>query len=227
MRAIPAVMPALLLAALFLAGGVSARGDEISRAFLWDQANAGMAVARTRQDFLDATRVYDRLVRDGVRNGSLFFNLGTALLLAGDGNNAVAAFERAERYLGSTADVRVNLRLALAARAGQPDAELPWIRVACFWHFDHSMHARLMIALLGWSLFWLGLLVRLLRPERAVAASTPDPFRAAAGPLLAIGAVAALAFGTSAVVSLVQETAADRTWPERVFTCHAAAEAAR
>ena len=208
----------LLMAACLAAA--AARAEEASRRFLWEEAHATMAAAQTPEDYLKAARAYNRLVQDGVRNGPLFFDLGTALLLAGDAPNAIAALERAERYLGSTSDIRANLRLACAAKTRQPDADLPWSRMAFFWHFDQPVRVRAVIALAGWTLLWLGLLVRLLAGRRrgpSAAADGPARVRSLGGSCAAFGALIGLVFGASALLSYVQERLDDRAWPERVF----------
>ena len=99
---------------------------ETSSAFGWERANARFATARLPADFLEAAQSYNRLVLDGDTRGALFYNLGTALLLAGDAPNAIAALDRADRRLGATPASRANLRLAY----GQLDAP-PTTGAAC------------------------------------------------------------------------------------------------
>ena len=195
---------------------VPLHADEASSRFLWEQANARMAAARTPEDFLETARTYNQLVSEGVRNGPLFFNLGTALLLAGDGENAAAALRRAERYLGSTPEIRVNLRQALALQSGQPDADLPWDHVVFFWHYDEPLRVRVLVALCGWLLLWLALLLRLLtRPS-----GTTDGhgrIRSFANSCLFFGLLLFLVFTSSAAFSLLQEQMDGRTWAERIL----------
>ena len=206
----------LALALVLGAAAAASRADENTRRFMWDEANARLAAAQRPADYLVAARVYNALVRDGVRNGPLFFNLGTALLLAGDGENAAAALQRAERYSGSTPGIRANLRLALAARSGQPDAELPWNRVAFFWHYDLPVRTRVLVALAAWALVWLAILARPLAAAPATGGAWAR-LRAVAGAGLVLAAVLGGVYAASAGVSLLQERADDRAWPERVF----------
>jgi hypothetical protein len=218
----------LVVALLALAAATHAHADAAGRRFEWEQANTLLAEAHTPDDFLAAAQAYNRLVQDGVRNGPLFFNLGTALLLAGDGENATAALLRAERYSGSSPDLRTNLRLALAAKTGQPDIELPWNRVVFFWHFDHAMRVRIAVALAGWTLLWLGLLLRRLVPATVTSPASHASLRQAfAGPCVFFGVLMALVFGASVMVSFVQERMDERAWPERTFSTHVAREGKR
>ena len=214
---------------LFVAFAHPLRADESSSRFLWDQANARMAAARTPADYLDSARTYNRLASEGVRNGPLFFNLGTALLLADDGENAAAALRRAERYLGSTPEIRINLRQALALQSGQPDADLPWDHVVFFWHYDEPLRVRAQIALYGWLLLWLALLLRLLtcpaamegerprEPRQRRAAAFSVRTRSFANACLLFGLALFIFFAGSAALSLLQEQMDGRTWGERTF----------
>ncbi|MEI8241979.1 MAG: hypothetical protein WCI17_01805 [bacterium] len=198
------------------------RADEASSCFLWEQANARMATARTAEEFLEAARTYNQLVSAGVRNGPLLFNLGTALLLAGDGENAVAALRRAERHLGSTPELRVNLRQALALQSDQPDADLPWDHVVFFWHYDEPVRVRALIALCGWMLLWLSLLLRLLaRPAGTAGATRVLSF---AKPGIFFGLLLLIVFSCSTAFSLLQEQMDDRSWSERTLACKTSPE---
>ncbi len=197
--------------------------DEASSRFLWEQANARMAAAHTPEDFLETARTYNQLVSEGVRNGPLFCHLGTAVLLAGDGENAAAALRRAERYLGSTPEIRVNLRQALALQSGQPDADLPWDHVVFFWHYDEPLRVRVLVALCGWLLLWLALLLRLLtRPTGANEGH--GRILSFANSCLFFGLLLFLVFISSAAFSLLQEQLDARTWTERVFVSKPTAE---
>ena len=221
----------IALAGALLTSQDAVRADATTESFRWEQANARLAAAQKPDDFLSAARCYNRLVADGVRNGPLFSNLGTALLLAGDGPNAVAALQRAERYAGSTPEIRANLRLARALRAGQPDSDLPWDRIVFPWHFDHPLRLRVTVALSCWALLWFGVLLRFLvppRPADELAAPPPSSrLRTLGGSCIFFGALLALAFGASAAFSWLQERSDDRSWPERVFVCHEAPGAPR
>ncbi len=213
----------LLRVALILAvtlTSVAVRADDASRWFLWEQANARMAAARTPDDFLAAARAYHELVNDGVRNGPLFFNLGTALLLAGDSENAAVALRRAERYAGSTPEIRTNLRQALALQSGQTDAELPWDYLLFFWHHDAPLPIRAQAALGGWLLLWVALLLRLWSHPGA------GRLRAFANAGLLFGVLTFSIFLASVTLSWLQEQADDRGWSERVFAGKTIPEAA-
>lgn len=135
-------------------------------AFLWEQANTQAASATKPEEFLKAANTYNRLVADGVRSGPLFLNLGSTLVLAGDGANAAACFARAERLVGATPETRQGLAATLTLQSGHARADLPWSRTAFVWHYAFPCTMRVLTTLGGWTLFWLGILCRILLKRR-------------------------------------------------------------
>jgi hypothetical protein len=212
-------LPSLILITVFMLA-TAARSDETSRAFGWERANARISTARAHGDFLEAARTYNRLVLDGDTRGALFYNLGTALLLAGDAPNAIAALDRAERRLGATPATRANLRLAYGLLDAPPSTDdapqalplvlappspLPWTHTAFFWHYEFPCRHRAGAAAVGWVILFAGLFIRLFRP-------------AAARPLVWAGLCLFAIYGTSTAITLLQEYRDSRSWPTRVFT---------
>ena len=135
--------------------------DASERLFIWNEANAAIQNAKTPPEYLRAASIYQRLVDDGVRNGPLFYNIGTALLLAERYELSFNAFERAERYLGRQPDIDQNLKIALAKKTKSTTAVLPWYRLAAFWHFYLSCPQRISIASGAFFVFWLTLALKL------------------------------------------------------------------
>ena len=140
--------------------------DASERVFIWNEANAVMQNAKTPADYLRAASIYQRLVDDGVRNGPLFYNIGTALLMAERYEPSADAFERAERYFGRQADNDRNLKIAFAKKDKSATAVLPWYRMAVFWHFYLSCPQRVAIASGAFLVFWLALALRRLGIKR-------------------------------------------------------------
>ena len=159
---------------------------EAERRFVWREANWRMGTAQTAEDFLLAARTYEELVGTGVRNGPLFYNLGTALLAAEEFDAAVAAFVRSERYMGANAELRRSLTHAFAA-AGEHTDVRPWRRVLLFWHYGLAVSARAGVAAVAFSALWIGW--SMLRLGRLRVART----------LVILSAIALAAFGASAL----------------------------
>ena len=124
-------------------------------AFVWNQAQSVMRTAGTTNDYIQAARLYQQLIDGGVRDGTVFYNLGTALLKAGRYDDALEALERAERRLGAQADIRRNMGIALARKQKGDTAAWPWHRVPLFWHFSITWPIRIWIATGAFSLFWI------------------------------------------------------------------------
>ena len=187
--------------ALLLAS--TARGsapNESGRRFLWDQANSQMCSARTPAEFGKAAATYRRLLASGVRNGPLFYNLGTALLKAGEYEPATAALLRAERYTGSTPEIRQNLLLALAREDPNATVSLPWHRFPLFWHYGLSGATRVAVAATAFSLFWAAL---------ALARAGVRPAR----PFAVLCLCAFVLFGSSVLTTWHDEQSADQPPP--------------
>ncbi|MBN1558233.1 MAG: hypothetical protein JW951_08810, partial [Lentisphaerae bacterium] len=184
------VRHAAALAAVCLLAPTLRGAPPSEHAFIWAEANARLATARTPEAILEAARAYSELIDLGVRNGPLYYNLGTALLRAERYADAHRALRRAERYAGSTWETRRNLRLARAGLTDDEHAALPWYRFPLFWHFGPSMAARTAAALAGFAGIWIALAVSALG-------------RRAAGRYLLIAALAlTVLFGTSTLTSL-------------------------
>lgn len=214
----------LPLLALGVAGVASAADD--ASLFLWRQANAAMATASAPADFAKAAEVYRQLLDRGVRTAPVFYNYGTALLLAESPVGASDALLRAERLAGSSDDIRRNLLLAYRLEARLADnskpeaspeaagdapaaeavvfenAALPWYRAPLGFHYGLPLARRTAIALVALQFVWLAILL------------APTRLRTFARGLLAVSLVVAALFGTSALCSHHQNAA---PLPEPVF----------
>ena len=146
-----------VLLMLFAAGVASAAMPE--REFIWQQANAQAAAAVTSNDWRRAAMTYQQLADAGVRNGPLFYNLGTAWLNAGEYAAAVSVLQRAEGYLGGRPDVVHNLKIALARRDGRDNVEWPWYRFVCAWHFAIPFMYRIQIAVASFWGIWASMIL--------------------------------------------------------------------
>lgn len=188
------------LAATLLGPGAARGGDAIQRKFLLEEANLKMSCARAPKDFVVAAATYQKLVDSGARNGVLFYNLGTAFLLAEKYDDARKNLLRSELYMGSNWDIRRNLLLAMAGRNRDRDTSLPWYRSLLFWHFDLSGPTRWGIAVASFCAFWIGLSLGTLG------------FRRLARPIVVVSFVVFVAFGSSVAASLQQEQMAENSW---------------
>ncbi len=184
-------------------------GSETHR-FLWEQANTRMLRASAPEDYIEAAATYQRLLRENTANPALLNNLGCALVMGGDYGNARRAFERAERFTGTTLETTAGLTAAVARSKGHSDADVPWYRTAFFWHFGLPARLRVITALCGWNLLWCGILLLLLRRRATggvIAAILP-----LSETLLFTGSLIALIFGASSIATMVQERNDSMHW---------------
>jgi tetratricopeptide (TPR) repeat protein len=177
------------------------QADVATRQFLREQANTQAAIAVKPEDYAKAAATYERLVADGVVSADLFVNLGNVYVLAGDARKSIAAFERAERYSGSSPETRQGLLAAMSRQTGQAQTDLPWFRTAFFWHFSLPCSVRTTVALYGWSLFWMGMFVRLLRRDRKRHGAAQSLSETG----MLIGGLMALVFATSTLITVWHE----------------------
>lgn len=181
--------------------GLSAQADVAMQDFLWEQAHAQAACAVKPEDYAKAAATYQRLASDGVVSAALFMNLGSTWVMAGEGARAVAAFARAERYVGITPETRQGMLAALSKQTGRQQVDLPWSRTAFFWHFAFPCQVRAWAALTGWSLFWFGMFLWLLIRKRRV----QGPWKSLAETGMWVGGLVTVVFGASVSVTFLQE----------------------
>jgi len=163
------------------------------RSFIWTESLTGLSSAETPKDFLAVAGTCQKLVDLGVRNADLFYNQGTALLLAEKPADAVAVLLRAERYGGSTPDVARNLSIAEGRRQGLKTPVTSWMRGVLFWHYGLACSVRAAIAAMAFSFLWIAGALGLLGLKRT-------------GRVLMVGAaVLFILFGSSVLATLQQE----------------------
>lgn len=184
------------LVSIFLFTAVFSSAKELreEEQFLADAAYERMMGASTQEDFSETAKLYRKLIASGVRNGTVFYNLGTALLAAGDANSAIEAFKRAERYKGFQSDIADNMLMAQRIASGDSEAVLPWQRTLLFWHYGLSFKTRVAIAALAFSLFWISLIWH-------------SPSSGRRSPTLLLAAFFFILFGSSAITSVAHEHA--------------------
>ncbi len=173
--------------------GAAPVGSEIN--FLTQQAIARSLAARTPDEFGAAATAYAALLGAGVHNATIYFNYGTALLLAERRDDAQRALAQAERYAGANWDTERNLRLARTS-PGDDAAGLPWYRVPLFWHFRLATPLRITLACGAFLAVWLFTTLRLLGSERVARWG------------FTIAVIAFILLGSSAGTSLYQDARA-------------------
>jgi hypothetical protein len=168
------------------------------RTFIWTESLMELSSAQEPKDFLAVAGTCQKLVDLGVRNADLFYNQGTALLLANRPADAVAVLLRAERYGGSTADISRNLAIAEARKQGLKVPVASWLRWVLFWHYEPDCATRGGIAALAFSGLWLAGALSLIGLKRMGKV------------LLVVAAIIFVLSGSSVLTTLQQESRIQR-----------------
>lgn len=133
----------------------------------FDEAQGLLATApdRARELFRSSARRFQSVVDAGIANGRLEYNLGNALLQAGDLGRAILHYRRAERLLPRDAYLADNLAAARSKCLTniRPAAASTILRNVFFWHFETSTRERTFLALVGYCVFWVLLGLRMRR----------------------------------------------------------------
>lgn len=202
--------PILLSTIALCTVAYSGHAQTTAERFIWDQANTQITHASAPEDFLEAAKTYQRLLKDNIINPALLNNLGCALTMGGDYKNAQSAFERAERYSGTTLETTEGIAAAISRRDRSNSAALPWYHTAFFWHFRLPARLRILTALAGWSLLWIGILLYILRRRKThVALNIVLPLSET---FMITGAMIFLLFGSSSLFTILQEQHAESYW---------------
>ncbi|MFP4347487.1 MAG: tetratricopeptide repeat protein [Thermodesulfobacteriota bacterium] len=133
------------------------------------------------QSFLDGIRYYQegdyeravlefkKITDAGVQNGRLYYNLGNAYLRSNQLGHAMLWYERALELIPEDPDLKFNYAYALSrTKDERADRGPSLIRILFFWKFllNPTLIRRIAIAMN--LLFWLAVLVRLIRGKKVM-----------------------------------------------------------
>jgi tetratricopeptide (TPR) repeat protein len=119
--------------------------------------------------FDKAIEYFERIIRSGVNNPKLFYNLGNAYLRNNDLGHALLWYERAMKLIPDDPDLKFNYGYAMSlTKDEKEDKDFPVFRILFFWKYLLSQTLTQQIALVLNFLFWLTLIVRMLLKKKAV-----------------------------------------------------------
>jgi len=188
------VRTTLLALMLGLCANAVSASTLAERTFIWNETLTGLSSAQTPKDFLAVAATCQKLVDLGVRNADLFYNQGTALILAEKPSDAVAVLLRAERYGGSTTDVARNLSIAEARKQGLKSPVVSWTRWVLYWHYALNCASRVSLTAIAFSGLWIAGALAWLG------------FKRTGKTMMVMAAVIFVFFGSSVLVTLQQES---------------------
>lgn len=151
------------------------------------QAGDPQNSAQSRQLYEKALVRFEKLVKDGVENGQLFYNIGNTYFRLNDLGRAILNYRRAQQYMPDDENLRQNLAFARSRQMDkiELDQDEQIIKTLLFWHFDLSFQVRLICFAVLNTLFWGLLGLRYYKKE------------AAPGPAVIFSLIFALLFGGS------------------------------
>lgn len=135
----------------------TARADETSRLFL-----DGVAHYHNK-DFQTAIEDFSKIVRKGIVNGKLFYNLGNAYLKNNDIGHAVFWYKRALKLIPNDPDLKFNYTVALSrVKDISPENKHPIFKAIFFWKYLLSRSEIQWLAVFLNSIFWIVLTFQLI-----------------------------------------------------------------
>ena len=84
-------------------------------------------------DYRQSAALYGQLLDQGVRSGTVYYNLGNAWVKADEPVRAVAAYYFAKRYIPNDPHLNANLRAVLTGNGGTLPSESSLIESLFFW----------------------------------------------------------------------------------------------
>ncbi|MBT5875137.1 MAG: tetratricopeptide repeat protein [Candidatus Latescibacteria bacterium] len=80
-----------------------------------------------REQYSEASRIYERMLQLGFEHGSVYYNLGNAYFKQKETGRAILAYERAARLRPRDRDTRTNLEIANLRTVDRIQIDEPWI----------------------------------------------------------------------------------------------------
>jgi hypothetical protein len=136
----------------------------------FDAATASKAKdsAAAQRLYHDALEGFESLVNSGVHNGRLHFNIANTCMALDKLGPAIAHYRIAQQLLPADPAIEHNLQTArrLVQVSFKRPASSTIVETLFFWHFSTSQAARLRVAMIGYSIFWLLMLAMIRRSRR-------------------------------------------------------------
>ena len=90
--------------------------------------------AKTADDYRESASLFESILAEGYRNGSVYYNLGNAYFRAGEYGRAILAYRKAKWFRPRDPYLDANLNQALSVAPGRlADPPPPWWKHVLFW----------------------------------------------------------------------------------------------
>ncbi|MEA2084796.1 MAG: hypothetical protein U9O82_11310 [Thermodesulfobacteriota bacterium] len=146
-------------------------GDFFHQALkLSETGNTGKIPSSAVEELLKKSLMrYERLIRSGVGNGKIFYNIGNIYFRLGDIGRAIVNYRRAEIYAPDDRNLKQNLSYALSRRQDRIEEKQKekLLKTFFFWHYDLSPKIRSILFTVFYTGFWTFAVVILFKQNPA------------------------------------------------------------
>lgn len=131
---------------------LSAQDKEADSAHLFLQAGQ----AYKDGAFDRAAALYEKLLAQGIVNGSMFYNLGNAYLKAGKIGQALVNYRRAELFMPRDEDLQANIQYTLQLTTDKIEGRDPYahVKTLCFWYSKLNIRELTILFLMANIILW-------------------------------------------------------------------------
>lgn len=122
-----------------------------------ETGNTGKMPSSAVEELLKKSLIrYERLIKDGVKNGKIFYNIGNIYFRLDDIGRAIVNYRRAEVYAPDDPNLKQNLSYALSMRHDRIEEKQneKILKTFFFWHYDLSPKIRSILFALFYTGFW-------------------------------------------------------------------------
>ena len=126
--------------------------NEVDSAVLFMEANK----YHKEEKYEKAAMLYENLIRSGMTNGEIYYNLGNSYFKMGMLGKAILNYRLAELYLPRDEDIKANIGYARQLTKDRIEEKqfLPFLKEFCFWYSKLNIKELLIVFLLFNGLFW-------------------------------------------------------------------------
>lgn len=114
-------------------------------------------------DFNKAAGLYEQLLKLGIINGNIFYNLGNSCLKAGSIGRALVNYRKAELFMPRDEDLLANIQYTLQQTTDKIEGHEPYmfLKTLCFWYSRLSLKELCIVFLIFNVLLWGSAIVRM------------------------------------------------------------------
>lgn len=135
-------------------------GKSLDKAALFMEAQKNYKEGKYSQ----AARSFEKLLQDGSRNGTLYYNLGNSYFKMGMLGKAILSYRLAELYMPRNEDLNANLSYARQLTKDKIETKqlVSFLKRFCFWYSKLNIRELFIVFLIMHALFWILALLKMV-----------------------------------------------------------------